>query len=97
MTIKTLLGNFNYNLSYIHDLNKQQHTTLTQFKEKILKEQLLTDFDTYKDDYLLRFLRARKFDIDKSYIMFGDFIKWRKEFETDNIEVNNNFLPIKEF
>ena len=41
----------------------------------------------YDDPYLLRFLRARKFDIAKTQLMFNDFIKWRKENDVDNIMV----------
>jgi CRAL/TRIO, N-terminal domain len=36
-------------------------------------------------DLQLRFLRARKFDVDKAYIMFTDCEKWRTEFGVDEI------------
>ena len=35
--------------------------------------------------YQLRFLRARKFDVEKAYIMFTDCEKWREEFGVDKI------------
>lgn len=69
-------------------MNKTQYETLEKLKEKILADQLLTDFNTFDDLYLLRFLRARKFDLDKTYAMFATFLKWRKENDVDNIEVN---------
>jgi hypothetical protein len=60
---------------------------LQTFKEMILKNGLLENFAHYDDIYLLRFLRARKFDLDKTYLMFKAFIDWRKENDVDNIEV----------
>jgi len=71
---------------YIHDINKTQYKALLDFKELILQKKTLTDFNMWKDDYLLRFLRARKFDVDKSHLMFNDFITWRKDLDVDNIE-----------
>jgi len=59
---------------------------LEQFKEKIIKENLLTDLSHFDDLYLLRFLRARKFDLEKTYLMFQNFIKWRIQESVDTIE-----------
>ena len=42
----------------------------------------------YDDAYLLRFLRARKFDLKKTEKMWVDFIEWRKQNGVDIINVN---------
>jgi hypothetical protein len=39
----------------------------------------------YDDYYLLRFLRARKFEMDKVKLMWNNFIDWRKENDVDNV------------
>jgi hypothetical protein len=39
----------------------------------------------YDDYYLLRFLRARKFNMDNTKLMFNNFLTWRKENDVDNI------------
>ena len=70
-----------------NDLNQIQYDTLQKFKEKLLSDNTLPDFSTYDDLYLLRFLRARKFDLTKTALMFGNFLKWRSDNQVDEIEV----------
>ena len=39
----------------------------------------------YDDYFRLRFLRARKFDMDKTKLMFNNYLQWRKDNDVDNI------------
>jgi len=57
---------------------------LEQFK-KYVKDNSITDHPQYDDYYMLRFLRARKFDMEKTTLMFNTFIEWRKDNDVDNI------------
>ena len=85
----------NTNYRFYDDINQTQIETLNKFKEKLLKENTLSDFSYFDDLYLLRFLRARKFDIEKTNLMFITFLKWRQNNGVEDIEVLNfNFLKI---
>lgn len=79
------------------DMSDEQSRGLEDFKAYI-KESGITDHPQFDDYYLLRFLRARKFDQEKSRLMFNNFLDWRKENEVDTIlEVKspalNSFRP----
>lgn len=50
-------------------------------------------YDRFDDQTLLRFLRARKFDIPKAKIMWEANEKWRKEFGADDIAANGFDYP----
>lgn len=74
------------------DMSEDQEKHLEVFR-KYIQENNLTDHPQYDDYYLLRFLRARKFDMDKTILMFTTFLNWRKENDVDNIiDVSAFFL-----
>lgn len=65
-------------------LTPQQEEALAQFKKELSAEGFY-DPQKHDDHILLRFLRARKFQIAASKKMWIDYQNWRKEFGTDDI------------
>ncbi|XP_061163292.1 SEC14-like protein 2 isoform X2 [Saccostrea echinata] len=63
------------------DLSKEQEDCLEKFKERV-KDVLKQSHD---DHYLLRWLRARNFDLKKSETMLRNHIAWRKRENVENI------------
>jgi hypothetical protein len=68
-------------------MNKSQYETLEKFKERLLSEKLVPNLERFDDLYLLRFLRARKYDLEKTFLMFRNFLKWREDNQVDQIDV----------
>lgn len=71
--------------SFIGNLNENQYNSLISFKRLIIEKKILKDFSEIDDPVLLRFLRARKFVIQKSIEMFETYLSWRRENNVDDL------------
>ncbi|XP_074057153.1 SEC14-like protein 4 [Macrotis lagotis] len=67
----------------VGDLSPQQEAALAQFRKNI--QDVLADLPNADDYLLLRFLRARSFDLQKSEAMIRKFMVFRKQEDLDNI------------
>lgn len=80
---------------FMDDLSEAQKACLDELRS-YCKENNIAQHPQYDDYYLLRFLRARKFDMDKTKLMFNTFLDWRKENEVDDIIENFSFPEINQ-
>ncbi|KAJ3222959.1 cytosolic factor, phosphatidylinositol/phosphatidylcholine transfer protein [Clydaea vesicula] len=65
-------------------LTEDQQQQLTEFKT-LLTTLNIYDSEKYDDNLLLRFLRARKFNLEDTKVMFENYHNWRCEFGVDKL------------
>ncbi|KAI0244085.1 cytosolic factor, phosphatidylinositol/phosphatidylcholine transfer protein [Massospora cicadina] len=68
----------------VGSLTAEQAQALSDVKVRLQEANLFNE-KRHDDHFLLRFLRARKFNLDNAYTMLKNFEEWRKEWDVDNL------------
>ena len=83
---------------FYDQLNQAQFDALQKWKGELKEQKVIDNFEVYDDLFLLRFLRARKFDLEKTMLMFKKFLQWRIDTKVDEISQSyeiENLIEIK--
>ncbi|XP_010534825.1 PREDICTED: phosphatidylinositol/phosphatidylcholine transfer protein SFH13-like isoform X2 [Tarenaya hassleriana] len=75
--------------------DEKEESFVLEFRRKLLERDLLPP---RHDEYhtLLRFLKAREFNIEKTIQMWEEMLRWRKDYGTETILEDFNFQELEE-
>ena len=95
MYIKKHINEDNLARGTLSDINAFQYENYLKFKELLIEKNVVENFIEYDAFFLLRFLRARKFDLQNTLKMFTNYLDWVKSVDLKRI-VNTNYPYTKE-
>ncbi|XP_024966168.1 phosphatidylinositol/phosphatidylcholine transfer protein SFH13-like [Cynara cardunculus var. scolymus] len=90
------LRKVDYRVPSIEDIrDASEERAVHELRQKLINKDLLPE---RHDEYhtLLRFLKARDFDIEKTIRMWAEMLNWRKEYGTDTILEDYEFEELQE-